>query len=385
MDVPASYRGREQAFIKHKLLEAYLERLFMIVGQHKAPTICYADCFAGPWQEGIGELEDTSIAISLRIMRRCREGFIRQGGNPPSFRALFIEKDAKAFHKLEGFLASKPLAGVQTHALHGEFLPLRQDILRWCGEKDFAFFFIDPTGWKDVGMSQLQPLLARPNSEYLINFMYNFVNFTLPQKKFAEDMRDLLGEHTDDVPGENRERTILRRYRERLKQAVPPGRNKPRTAYQRILNPQINRPWYHLVYLTRHPRGIQVFAEVSEKLVPIQTEVRAAAQEARRSSMTHQLSLALPGVRTATDLMQEDATLQSVKAFWLQKLTHQPQRFGLPELADILEETNWRIGDLQRGLKELITQGFVENMDAKGTRRKNFVDFEKNERLARVR
>ncbi|KAF0220195.1 MAG: hypothetical protein FD174_1434 [Geobacteraceae bacterium] len=48
MEIPAQYRGREQAYFKHCLLEAYLERLFMIVGQHQR-TICYVDCFAGPW------------------------------------------------------------------------------------------------------------------------------------------------------------------------------------------------------------------------------------------------------------------------------------------------------------------------------------------------
>jgi len=35
-----NYKGRELAFIKHELLKNYLERLFMIVGQHEK-TICY--------------------------------------------------------------------------------------------------------------------------------------------------------------------------------------------------------------------------------------------------------------------------------------------------------------------------------------------------------
>ena len=32
VSVPGSYEGREQAFIKHRLLESYLEKLFLIVG-----------------------------------------------------------------------------------------------------------------------------------------------------------------------------------------------------------------------------------------------------------------------------------------------------------------------------------------------------------------
>jgi len=51
MSVPEHYHGPEQAYIKHRLLKAYLERLFMIIGQHQS-CIRYVDCFSGPWQEG---------------------------------------------------------------------------------------------------------------------------------------------------------------------------------------------------------------------------------------------------------------------------------------------------------------------------------------------
>jgi len=35
MQIPESYHGREQAFVKHQLLETYLLRLFMIIGQYQ--------------------------------------------------------------------------------------------------------------------------------------------------------------------------------------------------------------------------------------------------------------------------------------------------------------------------------------------------------------
>jgi hypothetical protein len=71
------YERKSQTFIKHKLLEAYLKRLFMIIGQHES-IIRYVDCFAGPWQEDSDELEATSIAISLKIMKECRESLLKQ-------------------------------------------------------------------------------------------------------------------------------------------------------------------------------------------------------------------------------------------------------------------------------------------------------------------
>ena len=69
MKVPENYRNREQAYVKHHLLQTYLERLFMIIGQNQR-IIRYVDCFSGPWNEQDENLEDTSIAISLFISVR---------------------------------------------------------------------------------------------------------------------------------------------------------------------------------------------------------------------------------------------------------------------------------------------------------------------------
>lgn len=69
VSVPDAYRGREQSYIKHELLRAYLKRLFLIVGMgaHRLGVheLSYVDCFAGPWQDESRDLGSTSIAISL--------------------------------------------------------------------------------------------------------------------------------------------------------------------------------------------------------------------------------------------------------------------------------------------------------------------------------
>ena len=70
MEIRAEYKGREQALIKHQLLESYLYWLFMIVGQRQL-TISYVDCFAGPWQESSEDMSDTSIGRSLSTMKNC--------------------------------------------------------------------------------------------------------------------------------------------------------------------------------------------------------------------------------------------------------------------------------------------------------------------------
>lgn len=174
MEIPDRYRGREQTYFKHRLLEAYLERLFMIVGQHER-TVCYVDCFAGPWEEQGDDLGDTSISRSLNIIIKCREGLKKIRGDAPHFRALFVEQKSKSFQKLKEYLVSRKDDGINTLALKGSFHELIPEILNWCGPRDFVFFFIDPKGWKNaVELPTLTPLLKRPNSEFLINFMYDF-------------------------------------------------------------------------------------------------------------------------------------------------------------------------------------------------------------------
>src|SRR5207249_5313442 len=117
------------------------------------------------------------------------------------------------------------------------------------------FFFIDPTGWKDVGVGVLQPLLQRPRSEFLINFMYDFVNRTASMVDWKDEIASLLGEPVDlgDLPGSGREKLLLNTYRKNLKRHLDAeGKWRARSAYFRILDRAKERPKYHLVYLTSH-------------------------------------------------------------------------------------------------------------------------------------
>lgn len=157
--VPPSYRGREQAWIKHQLLESYLEKLMLIVGmaakRQGTIEICYVDCFSGPW--GTSELESTSIAVSLRTMAKCRQK-LAELGVTASMRALYIERDDEAFGNLERYLDSATPDTVSAKCFHGDFVDLREQILTWSGRDAFTFFFIDPKGWKSIGIEKLRPL-----------------------------------------------------------------------------------------------------------------------------------------------------------------------------------------------------------------------------------
>ncbi len=386
MQVPESYHGREQAFVKHHLLETYLLRLFMIIGQHQK-NIRYVDCFSGPWQEGSDDLQDTSIGIGLKIIQKCRER-LRQMGRDVTFHALFIEKDTSSFQKLQSYLADVPQREVSTKAMQGNFFDLREAILKWCGQEDFTFFFIDPTGWKAiVEIPTLAPLLQRPNSEFLINFMYDFLLRTHNQELHKEDMLAIFGEipDTDGLTPEEREERLVGLYRKHLKEILPTRGGKSRAVTVPVLKPTIDRTLYHLVYLTRHPKGIIVFMEASEKLDLVQRRTREQTKQKKREARSHQWEL----FQSADGLHKKKRdTSAEVKLYWLNRLTNSARQFGIEELADMLEETGWFESDLQAAFGELERAGKVKNLETTGKRRTKFIHFTENhnkgERLIKV-
>ncbi|MFO8101203.1 MAG: three-Cys-motif partner protein TcmP [Dehalococcoidia bacterium] len=248
------YKGKEQSFIKHILLHQYLVKLFMIIGQHEK-RISYVDCFSGPWQEKSKDMHDTSVAISLEIMKSCKQR-LRSLLKDVHFRALFIEKDPKAHSKLVDFLSREEWAEIETTALKGDFYQLRPEISSWCDDDSFAFFFIDPTGWKGVAeIETLKPLLQRNNSEYLINFMFDFIRRFYSKTELEQHMKAIFGEVPDisHLSVDKREDYLIQLYQAHLKQSLPSAHRRARSACVKVLYPEKDRTLYYLVYLTSVP------------------------------------------------------------------------------------------------------------------------------------
>lgn len=388
--MPDAYRDREQAYVKHQLLQAYVEKLFLIIGMSAQrlgiKELCYVDCFAGPWGDETEAIESTSIAISLRVLAGCRQALLNQGIDI-SFRALYIEKDRKAFARLKRYLSEREKEGIDAEPLEGNFVDLIRAILEWSSRDSFAFFFIDPTAWRPVSVGVLKRLLERPQSEFLINFMYDFVNRTVSNPEFQPQIEELLGELPDveRLKASERERALVGVYRRNLTRLIPiQPKWRARSAYVRVLDPKKNRPKYHLVYLTTHPRGIVEFMEISEKLDLVQKRVRAATQHRRRAEKTGVDDMFSSDTRVREE--EGNASSEQVEEYWLGRLSATPHRFGRAEFADMLEETDWFPGELQRALGNLIDSGRVRNLDAPNKRRTKFLHPDKGgERLQLIK
>jgi len=384
--IPESYEGREQAYIKHILLGGYLRRLFVIVGNSLArfglDRLCYVDCFAGPWQDKSETLDSTSVRVAIDAIAETREA-LEKVNKQIRYCALFIERDAKSFARLEKYTSTLPATGIEADAKRGDFTALRQEILRWCGSKSFAFFFVDPTGWVDIGVSNLAPLLGRPNTEILINFMYDFVNRTVPQAEFHRQVTELLGTvpNCTGLSARERELLIIETYSAALRAAIAKTQGEAFVGWAPVLDPNRNRTKYHLVYATTHPLGLVEFKTEAEKAMKRQVVVRANVKQTRRVQVNGQSEM-FDASEMTMGPDESDQRICANEAFWLRELAHGPKRFDLKAFARILEAPNRYPSELQQALIRLEERGLVRNLDAKRKRPVNLLNFRVGETLA---
>lgn len=388
MDINPVYEGREHSLIKHELLKGYLEILLSIVGISGVKEFTYVDCFAGPWGDESESLSGTSIAISLEILAKVRKTLAEVHNiHGAKFRAIYVEENKKSHKRLTEYLQNNCPDGIEWHALCGDYSGKQNEILHLCGDKSFVFFFIDPKGWLDVGIPKLSRLLRRPKSEFLITFMYDFLNRAIGMSDFRAQVSQMLGDlseedyrEMDGLSAQKRADWVVRKYREQLKTAmVPDGRSIPRTFHAEVLHKDKNRVLYHLVYLTRHHKGIVKFAEASERVDFLQKVMRIQ----KKLDASNQKDLFSAEEQVAHQDISR-TNLEDVKAYWLAQLKDNPVRYDETRLADMLEETGWLKRDFQDAFRELLVEKKVENLNGSARRTKHPIHFEKGEQLRRL-
>lgn len=192
-DKLAPYAGREQASVKHFLLESYLARLIMITAQARYQRIAYVDAFAGPWKSAKDDLSDTSFAKAIDVMEGCRVELARQFGRSVTFRALFVERDADRYAQLKRFADARSTSRLEITAINEDFAESSASVAGWIRADEMAFVLIDPTGWKDViSPTTLAPLLRLRNVEMLINVMWNFINLATGHANQEQNLKALV-------------------------------------------------------------------------------------------------------------------------------------------------------------------------------------------------
>jgi three-Cys-motif partner protein len=280
----ADYAGREQSYVKHVFLENYLEALV-----HKTAStfsdIVYVDGYAGPWQSANERFEDTSFGIALNALRQAKESWKRMGRNV-RMSAHLVERDPNAYARLKEVPQRFPDVSVSTYS--GEFVGLVPIIVKDIPAGAFAFFFIDPKGWR-IPLQKLAPLLSRVNSEVIFNFMFDFINraVNIGDANIVAGLNELIP-HGDwrskitkaeergggGLTPEARKTVLVGAFTEGLAKLG----NYRFVAETTILRPLKDRPLYCLCYATRHPSGIEVFRDCQIKALREQSATRAAVK-----------------------------------------------------------------------------------------------------------
>jgi three-Cys-motif partner protein len=291
MHVPADYHGREQTYLKHRVLEEYLNawgHMLGSVARNRPVRLWYVDCFAGPWQAVDEALGDTSISIGLQALEKASKTWGSLGFRV-DVEAIFVERNEEAYQRLMEHLAHRP-GTVRTHPMRGEFGARIEDIKNLIG-RDAAFLFVDPTGWKGAAMRFIEPLMGKLR-DVLINVMFNHVHRFIddPRSFLREQMRDFFGLREGDIAPNLDEEGMFSFYRTQLKKTC-------RLRYSADLavpHPTNDRTWFRLVVGGNHPAAIELFRTVEHKIVGVEAgSVREDARRRRREEKAPQLELHL--------------------------------------------------------------------------------------------
>lgn len=359
------YKGREQAYHKHWIYKTYMERLVMIIGRTKADVINFVDTCAGPWTDEAGDLSDTSIGIALSTLEQCVMTLRKQFNPNAKMRILFVEKDPTAFARLNKFIQNYRHPNIEAYCTAGDFTEQSKPIIDWL-KGHFTFFFIDPKGYANViDANTLRPFLLLENTEFLINFMYDFLNRFVEVESQETNMKAMLGT-IPDVTGlspDERNQLLLDLYKSQLRTVY-----RGRAGHVDVLKPGMNKVLYHLVYLTRNAIGLNTFKETAEKMLEVQriTQVEVKLQNQQEKTGTGDLfagQISLP--QKALDGNQLHA-----KEILLNKLNQMPIKFCWETWANLLETTNLFPRDFQLAMRVLYRDNHIICQDGDVSRRR---------------
>jgi len=305
----SNYDDREQSEIKHYALRLYLEAATRILGSTR--NLKYIDCCAGPWKASAPDLSDTSFGIAVHTLQVAASELAKRG-KLPKFACLLIEKDPIPFAELEAFARRSDTSSLRVHARNWDFTERLPDIVRYCSTPGtFPFIFIDPKGWQLAGISKIRPLLQLNPGEVLINLMSPFITRFIKDNK--TDFSDLLGADFPslrELSGPELELAIVDKYCELVKRE---GRFDYVCSLP-VMNPDSDCFNFHLIYATRHRKGVEVFKAVEKRTEEMTHIIRAELQQKGRQSKSGHLELFGPDVQYRENCYQRLARTNKMRA-----------------------------------------------------------------------
>ena len=363
MNDESLYDGREQTLVKHFMLRTYLLRLALIVGPW-SKAINYIDCLSGPWNVRGENYEDSSFGIATTELRKVRKKLAERSMNL-GLRCFFLEQDPSAYAKLETF--AKTLSDIHVETKNKRLENAVGDIVAFHrrAATAFPFVFIDPTGWTGFPLSVIRPLLQLKPGEVLINFMTWHARRFIGTEQERENFDALYGDGSwrgelAGLSGDQRDDAMVRLYAERVQKAG----DYSYVCYTPVLHREEDNTYFHLIYASRHEKGVEVFKDAERQAVSVMERKRGEAQQARRTADGQSLLF-------GSEQMHDPAYYSGLRGVYLDRAKREVQAaFERQSLRDYDEA--WRLAMKhplvwERDLKEWIAVWRKEGrMDAFG-------------------
>jgi three-Cys-motif partner protein len=281
------YAGREQTWVKHQILRKYLQRFAYIIGSNW-DAITYIDCFSGPWKVESDDYRDSSFSIAIEELRKARADLANRNRRL-KLRCLFLEKNKTSYQKLKQYAESVKESD-EIVTLNASVEDSIDKIIDFTKGGGFPFIFIDPTGWTGFGMDAITPLLKITPGEVLINFMTGDIRRFLQDEATQESLIRLFGSDSfrskvQGLEGQDRVDAAVEIYSEEIAQRG----NFRYTPSATVLRGEADRTRFHLIYATRHPKGLEVFKEAEKKAMEDMQPIRAEAHKRKKASTQAEL------------------------------------------------------------------------------------------------
>jgi three-Cys-motif partner protein len=365
--MPDAYKGREQSYLKHRVLEEYLKpwtyKLGFGFGKTRRVKLWFVDCFAGPWKAQAEDRSDTSPAKALGIFKKARAA-MQEKQCHVEFGAIFVEASS-AYDELAALVRSYE-DDVDVHPLRGEFGEhvSRIDALL---KDDPAFLFVDPTGWKGAAMKYIQPLAKGPQRDVLVNVMSSFIyrQQKNPNLEARRHLADFYGLSPEEVPDDLDDEGMAAFYRGRLKSTC----NLEYGAALAIPKSLTDQTHFQLVVGGHHHKVLEVFRDAEEDVCG--EEAAAAIAAARQRSADAKA----PGQANMFDLFaatsgyveptppspyaeMHERDLRRIEPMLRERLTEHGTRF-VELWPPVLEQLHVRRSDVSRTIMSMRKTGVV--------------------------
>lgn len=280
---PSNYEGRGPALVKHTFINTYLPTLIAKIAS-RYDEFVYVDLFAGPWDERTEDLSDTAFGIAVAAMRGGKSVW-KRNGRSVKMTAHLVDINEDAIEKQKLLIARYP--DVDFHQHQGTAEEKLPSILASIPASAFCFGFIDPKGVPDI--RRFQSLIQRPNTEILLNFMFEFANRfagteRMPTLEWLTENgeRDAFREKIRGLSGKEREDALTNRARFALAR-MGEFRFAPAIT---VDEEDADRCLYKLIFLSRHEKGIQVFRNAQRVALEIQGKNRSGRKSTKRATQS---------------------------------------------------------------------------------------------------